>query len=189
VLRDRGEDANACVRALGELDPARKTFAWMAALAVEEYRIESALCQAEHQATPYDEQLPPVLAEWLAIVEEAGASWGPDKAVPIIQTTSEIITRCAYVAAEEHFGTPLKAAVTESEEWRYLVGDCWPRLLAVMKDLPCADVSLSEDELTSKVRDVAALVQEWCDAIGFELSSEDGDLCVMPLNEVASLAA
>jgi len=76
VLRHNGEDAHSAVRAARPSDLAAEAITWIAALAVEEFRIESALVADGLHGVPYDVQLPPALEDWHRELTIAGKCWG-----------------------------------------------------------------------------------------------------------------
>jgi hypothetical protein len=186
VLRDRGEDAHECVRSAGTADFAAEAFLWMGALALEEFRIECAMCREGEFGVPYERQLPAMLSDWHAGFAEAGTSWNANSAQRTLEMTNEIITRAAYVAAEHLCGNPISPVIVESIHWQSLVGGCWPLLLRVVEAIPPAEQPMRPTELQAAVRDMAALAEAWCRHIGFTLCPEDDGFSVLPLNEIQS---
>lgn len=186
VLREKGEDAHSCIRALCPADAVEEALGWMGALAVEEYRIEAALCERGEYGISYDEQLPPALEEWHQALAVAGEKWGSGQGSAVLELTNEIITRSAYVAAAHRFGRPLAEATTNGEHWASLIGETWLVLLRLTEEIPSADVRVEQKVLVPIVRDVAALAQVWCKRIGFEIASDGEGLFLWPLNVAAA---
>jgi hypothetical protein len=186
VLRDRGEDAHECVRKANAADSAEEAALWMGALALEEYRIECALCREGEFGVPYERQLPPMLGEWRSALAAAGEAWNAMQAQRTLELTNEIITRAAYVAAEHVCGNVVPEAIVGSDDWASLVGECWPMLLRIVDAAPSAESRLQPPKLSALVREMAALAEVWCERIGFSLCVEADGLFVLPLTEIAS---
>ncbi len=186
VLRDRSEDAHACVRPARAADPAIEAFVWMGALALEEFRIEYALCREGEFGVSYEQQLPAMLSDWHAGLADTGANWNATNAQRTLEMTNEIITRAAYVAAEHVCGNEVSEEILANSHWRSLVGDCWPTLLHVVESVPSAEQRLRPTELARAVRDMAALAEVWCERIGFKLCADAAGLSLLPLNETSS---
>lgn len=187
VLRDQGEDAHECVRSACSADFAGEASAWMGALALEEFRIECALCREGEFGVPYEQQLPAMLSDWHAGLADAGANWNTNSAQRTLEMTNEIITRAAYVAAEHLCGNPVSQTILENSHWQSLVGGCWPMLLRVVEAIPSAEQRLRPTELDAAVRDMAAVAEAWCERIGFRLCAEADGFSVLPLNEIESV--
>jgi hypothetical protein len=186
VLRDRGEDARSCVRATcANENTAEGAIGWIAALAVEEYRIEAALCAQGVYGLSYDDELPPALFDWYETLAVAGEFWGSGQGERILTVTNEIITRSAHVAAAHRFGHPLTDSTLSSSHWTALIGHSWQKLLLLTERIPPATARVELPELTAMVRDVAGLVGSWCKLIGFELVTDTDGFYLWPLNVVS----
>jgi hypothetical protein len=158
----------------------------MGALALEEYRIECALCREGEFGVPYERQLPPMLSDWCSALAAAGVRWNAIQAQRTLEVTNEIMTRAAYVAAEHMCGNAVPEAILGSDDWASLVGECWPMLLRIVETVPSAESPLEPTKLGALVREMAALAEVWCERIGFNLCAEADELFVVPLTEIAS---
>jgi hypothetical protein len=186
VLRARGEDAHTIVRTLlRPRDAVEETLYWMAALALEEYRIERYLCGCGSFATePYELEMPRILEDYYDAFAHVALSWGAaDREVgrEVVEMTNDLMSKVAFVAAEHKVRGAISDSVVGSLHWRALIGPAWTELVRAGADIPDASVALPELELKAAVEAFAAVAAAWCEHIGFRLDI-DGGLCVAPLH-------
>jgi hypothetical protein len=182
VLRQRGEDAHSCVRALSPT-PEDLTI-WIAALAIEEYRIETALCANGSFSLAYEHVLPGALDDWSAALTTAMDKWGSNQGPILLELANEIITRSAYVAAAHHNGEPLGNALLSHPAWTKLVGECWDDLLELTQHAPSADETVEMDDLLRIITEAARLVASWCAHLGFRIDADEGGPYLIAVEEL-----
>jgi hypothetical protein len=186
LLRLHSEDAHSVVRALEPCNEADKSYYWMAALALEEFRIERHLCsRGSFVSESYDDEMPRVLHDYYSEFETVARSWGSDSDAPvrILSMTNDLVSKVAFVVGQHDVRPAVSDAVIGSLHWRAMIGPAWNAFRASVTSVPDAGERLTAEQLKPIVVEFAAVVASWCEHIGFRLL-DDGELCVETLFEV-----
>jgi hypothetical protein len=185
LLRRHLEDAHSVVRALEPCNAADKSYYWMAALALEEFRIERYLCGlGSFVSESYDDEMPRILADYYAAFEKVGKSWHSNpEPTRILSMANGLVSKVAFVVGEQGVRPAVSDAVIGALHWRALIGPAWDAFQASMIAVPDAGERLTTEQLRLIVVEFAGVVASWCERIGFELLNEGG-LYLKPLYEL-----
>jgi hypothetical protein len=190
LLRDRGEDAHTLVEhgRAATSSEAERTLMWMSALALEEYRIERALCEIGSFATePYEEEMPRILDDAFADIARKAPYWSSDSTVPaaVLATMNAIVSKVAFLVAQHDLVPAVDKTVISSLSWRALVGPGWDAMRETAAKIPHALVPVDADELRSHVAAFAKRAEEWCAHVGIRLGDDpDGVMYIESLFEL-----
>ena len=189
LLRSRGEDAHSLERALATSNEADVAYLWLAALVVEEFRIERCICARGSFVTEtYADEMSRVLADYRTAFDLAGSAWGsPDAAADVVAMTNDLMSKVACMAAQHEFDPAVNETLLASKDWREFVGTAWNKFVACASEIPDASNAL-DDQAASVlvVRFMNGVVRPWCKQLGFILHDEGG-LVVEPLTEVGAV--
>lgn len=189
LLRSRGEDAHSLERALATSSEADVAYLWLAALAIEEFRIERCICaRGSFASESYAEEMPRVLADYREAFDAAGAAWGvnPDAPGDVVAMTNDLMSKVACMVAQNDFDPAVSETLLASKDWRDFVGATWGKFVACAADIPDAGHALDGQTARDLVmRFMNGVVRPWCKQLGFILRDEGG-LVVEPLTEVGA---
>lgn len=183
LLRDRGEDAHAAVRDMNPSSEIDTILYWIAALALDEYRVETQLCgEGNFLTISLEAELTSILAAYRSVFDEIGANWGEAAAQRLLPLASGLMDKLALAAAENKVRVGLGERLLENEDWKGFIGDHWMRMRMVLERLPAAKTKMAADDLFVAIRSLAAIAAGWCEQLGFRLE-DDGGLCLQPLRQ------
>lgn len=193
VMRQREEDAHTVVRTMeAGKDCAEVELLWMGALALEELRIERSLCSRGSFATePYSEEMPRILVDLYDAFADLGNCWGSPGAETgqkTVELVGYLMSKVAFVAAEQLVHAAIPEETIDSRDWRALIGPNWDELMRLGREVPDALSPLGAKERAAAAERVATIAAAWCEHIGIRLEDDNGELCVVPLHVAAEIA-
>jgi hypothetical protein len=180
LLRQREEDVHHLMGA--PVTESQTLVAWMAALALEEYRIELSLCREGSFASRcHADEMPAMLRDYIEEFGLLGARWGePDCATDALSMTNDLIVKLALMAAEEAIQPSVGEVLVTSEPWQTLIGSNWDAMGTAISTLPDALISAPEQARTA-IEHFKPVVIEFCRRVGFQLVDGPDGVYVEPI--------
>ena len=176
LLRQARENAEFLMRG-NDARTAYEDFAWIAAIALEEVRIESALCsQGFFLNVTTDDLVRRLIADAAGAMEKARALFTTGGSDLVRPHFAELAVRAAYAMAAENAGAALTEHVLESSGWKRWGPPDWAQLLCVARDAPDARHRVEHALLLDKAKRLIPLLERWLEKIGFRLTDESIEL-------------
>jgi hypothetical protein len=174
VLAHEEEDPSSSLRRL-DLTADEEHCLSLAAIAVEEFRIESHLWRGRLVSSSRSGDTPDYLLNVRDKVAEGLSN--PDFRIAArvaLAAHGELNTHLAYVAAEPPEQRPLAHPLTNSADWDRLVGPFWTDMLPGFDQFPDAAGRIGEAALDALLLELGNLERDWLVHFGVKLSDQGG---------------
>jgi hypothetical protein len=181
ALIERREDARTSFKRLC-LDGSRGHFLGQSVVIAEEFRVEKALAERGIRIEASSGlSIPEVLLEFERSLGSADSSLFQGDVRLAFDTVfgafNALTTALSYLAADDIVFDDSSWLALEPAGWAKHVGDFWDELVDELTDLPSAAVPLDAERLDSYAEKLADLLDDWFEAIGYQLSDlPDGGL-------------
>jgi hypothetical protein len=164
--RQEGADVTRC-ECEYDGDYAFDQFRMIAALAVEEFRVERAQCAAgRYLAGDAVATIRRDLDTYRISFAKAFTSGG---AFAASSALNDLAVQLAAVVAEHLSGNALDAQLREEARWHQVVGPAWDHLIRELEPMPGALTKVSRVDLDVAIRSLAAALRDWFTRLGFTL--------------------
>jgi hypothetical protein len=184
VLRERGEDTHTLIRSLRRsgLSDAQYRMRWIAALALEEFRIERALnASGEWRSIRRVEQMQAITRDYYDALAELLRFWGGGIVDQFLSLFCELASQVAHGAAETVNGVGLPDAFHEDPRCSELVcRSSWNELVDCLRAVPDAFEQIAAVDLTSALDALSAVLERWLADIGYLLGEDADGLFLWP---------
>lgn len=164
--RHEGADVTRCECEF-DGDHAFDQFRMIAALAVEEFRVEREQCTAGHHLA--GDAVATIRRDLDTYRNSFTKAFAFGGAFAASSALNDLAVQLAAVVAEHLSGNELDAQLREEARWHQVVGPAWDNLIRELELVPGALTKISSADLDAAIGSLAVALREWFTRLGFTL--------------------